>query len=325
MNRLEKNQLDFINLRLGTFIHFNSASVQFETGEIGDWEYGVENGGEKRRYPFSEKDWNPAVIDTDAWARAAKAAGCTFAALTAKHHEGFCIWDTKTTTHSVNSASNKTDVVKKYLESFRKEGILAGVYLSVLDLTGGVSRSKPFDAEKKRYIHSQIRELLTNYGEIPFIIFDGWSSPWGGPSYKDLPFEEVSGLVHSINPDCLVMNIGCADDINGTDIIFYENAAGQEIDDGFAGPGISCNKFTDTWFHRSDDPGKALKSAEWAKEKALECFKRNVNFMLNISPDSDGRMDENQINRFEELGKILTLPEPLTALPEGWLKRERKV
>ena len=322
MNRLEKNQLDFINLRLGTFIHFNSASVQFESTDIADWEYDVENGGRPRRYPFSEKDWDPEALDTDTWARAAKAAGCRFAALTAKHHEGFCIWDTKTTAHSVNNGTNKTDVVRKYLESFRRVGIKAGIYLSVLDLTAGVSRSKPFDAEKKRYILSQIRELLTNYGEIPFIIFDGWSSPWGGPSYKDLPFEEVSDLVHLINPDCLVMNIGCSDSINGTDVIFYENAAGQEVSDAFAGPGISCNKFTDTWFHRYDDPGKVLKSAEWAKEKAEGYFKKNVNFMLNISPDSDGRMDENQIKRFEELGKILTLPEPLTDLPEGWLKRK---
>lgn len=321
MNDLERRQLDFINLRLGTFIHFNSASVQFENSELTDWEYGVENCGDKRRFPFDEKEWDPECLDTDEWAKIAKSAGCRFAALTTKHHEGFCLWNTGTTKHSIKNGSVKTDVVAKYLESFRKVGIKAGLYFSVLDLTEGVSRNIPFTAEKKNYILSQLRELLTNYGEIPFLMIDGWNSPWGGPSYKDLPFEEVSAFVRSIQPGCLVMNIGCSDDINGTDIIFYENAAGQEMDASFAGPGISCNKFTDTWFHRIDDPEKTLKSAQWAKSKAESYFKRNVNFMLNISPDKNGKVDENQKACFKELGSILTLPEALSELPEGWLKR----
>ena len=88
----------------------------------------------------------------------------------------------------------KTDVVREYLEAFRIQGIKAGLYFSILDLTQGIDR-RGCSAKNKEYIKGQLTELLTNYGEIPFVIVDGWQSPWGGPSYEELPFEEVNGWV----------------------------------------------------------------------------------------------------------------------------------
>ncbi len=323
MTELQKNQLRFINLRFGTFIHYNSASVQFpRNAEIEDWEFGCENGGEPRRYPFDEKDWAPAVIDTDSWAKAAKSAGCRFAALTTKHHEGFCLWPTEATGHSVKNATVKTDVVAKYFDSFRKVGIEAGLYFSILDLTEGIRRGYPFGEAEYAFVEKQVTELLTNYGKIPFLMVDGWNAPWGGPSYRDLRFEKLDGRVKRLQPDCLLLNIGCSDSLAGTDIVFYENAAGQEAKGGFSGPGVSCNKLTDAWFHRDGDGTKAPKSAEWALKKAAGYYKSNINFMLNLSPDENGCLDENLAEAFAEIGRSMSFPEPLTALPEGWLTRE---
>ena len=322
MTALKRNQLKFINLRFGTFIHFNSASVQFHASkDVIDWEYDVENGGAERKYPFSEKDWNPHALDTDVWAKMAKAAGCRFAALTTKHHEGFCLWHTKATAHSVANATDTRDVVKLYLDSFRREGIVAGLYFSILDLTEGIRRGLPFGDKEKDFIKTQVTELLTNYGEIPFLMVDGWNAPWGGPSYKDMPFAWLDGIVKSLQPDCLLLNIGCSDSLRGTDIVFYENAAGQEASGSFAGPGVSCNKLTDTWFHRDEDRTTAPKSAEWVWKKASGYFPSNINFMLNISPDETGKVDENLIAAFEAVGKGMTFPAPLTELPDGWLTR----
>ena len=159
MNRLEKNQLDFINLRLGTFIHFNSATVQFHSSEIIDWEFDHENGDEPRLYPFDEKDWNPGELDCGQWAAVAKSAGCRFAALTTKHHEGFALWPTAYSEHCVRNAACKRDVVREFLEAFRREGIAAGLYFSILDLTAGIGRNA-CTAEHKKLIKGQIRELL---------------------------------------------------------------------------------------------------------------------------------------------------------------------
>lgn len=320
MDRLEQNQKNFINLRLGTFIHFNSATVQFNAGETTDWEYDHENEGTPRAYPFSEKDWNPVSLDCGQWARAARSAGCRFAALTTKHHEGFALWPSEYGTHSVRYASGKEDVVAAYLDAFRKEGIAAGLYFSIMDLTAGIGK-RSCTQEQKRFIKGQITELLSNYGTIPFLIVDGWNAMWGGPSYEMLPFEELDRLVKSLQPDCMLMNIGCNDGLNGTDVVFYENAAGQEVEGEFHGPGVSCNKLTGAWFWRQDDPVTAPTPASWAVEKMGQYFPMNINFMLNLSPDPTGRLDENLVREFARIGEMVSLPEPLKELPRGWLVR----
>lgn len=267
--KLVEQQKRFINLRLGTFIHFNSATFQFNHGSVEDWEYGCENFGEPRKYPFSPRDWNPTALDCKGWAKAAKAAGCRFAALTTKHHEGFALWPSAYTEHCVKNGAVKTDVVAEYLKAFRAEGIEAGLYFSILDLTHGIGK-RSCTEEQKTFIKNQIRELLTQYGEIPFLITDGWNaSGWGGPTYDMLPFDEMNRFVKSLQPNCMLMNIGCSDGVNGTDVVFYENAAGQEADSSFCGPGVSCNKLTKAWFWREDDPNAELTSAQWAVQTVI--------------------------------------------------------
>lgn len=312
--------MKFINLRLGTFIHFNSATVQFHAHEIEDWEIDHENAGVPRLYPFDEKDWNPADLDCSQWAKIAKSAGCQFAAMTTKHHEGFDLWPSAYTEHCVKNASCKRDVVAEYLEAFRNEDITAGLYFSVLDLTAQIGR-KSCTEEQKKMIKGQITELLTNYGEIPFLIVDGWSAPWGGPSYEILPFEELDSVVKSLQPDCLLMNIGCSDGLSGTDVVFYENAAGQEVEGAFSGPGVSCNKLTPTWFWRDEDRVTPPVSADWAIEKMNGYFPMNINFMLNLSPAPNGLVDDNLAEEFAKIGQKVKLPEALKELPEGWLTR----
>lgn len=320
MNSLIELQKHFINLRLGTFIHFNSATFQFNKGEIEDWEYGHENNNEPRRYPFCEKDWNPTDLDCRQWAAIAKSAGCRFAAFTTKHHEGFALWPTTYSEHCVRNASNKTDVVAEYLKAFREAGIEAGLYFSVLDITAGINR-KSCTPKQKEIIKGQLTELLTNYGKIPFLILDGWNAFWGGPTYEMLPFEEIDSLVKSLQPDCLLMNIGCTEGINGTDILFFENSAGQEVDSTFKGPGISCNKLTRTWYWRHDDPVTEVKDASWALQKMEEYFPMNVNFIMNLSPNTTGKVDDNLAAEFAKIGEQVSLPAPLDEVPDEWLRR----
>lgn len=320
MDKLIELQKEFINLRLGTFIHWNSAAVQFHNSEYIDWEYGVENGGDERRFPFNEADWNPKSLDCRRWAEIAKSAGCRFAILTTKHHEGFALWDSKYSEHCVRNATNKTDVVAEFLTAFREAGIKAGLYFSILDLTAKLGRHA-FTPAHREMVLGQITELLSNYGEIPYLVIDGWNAPWGGPSYETLPFEEVDALVKKLQPNCLLMNIGCADGIKGTDIVFFENGAGQDVNDGFKGPGALCQTLTTTWFNRDEHENQPVKSADWAIKLMNRCFSMNVNFIMNLSPNSDGVIGDNLAERFAEIGEKVSLPAPLTDIPEGWLKR----
>ena len=131
MTDLIELQKNFINKRFGTFIHFNSASVQFQTGPVIDWEYGCENDGTPRRFPFLPLDWNPDQLDCAQWAKIAKSAGCRFAALTAKHHEGFAMY------HSICSAYNVVDatpwgrdILKELQLACERHGMRLGLYYS---------------------------------------------------------------------------------------------------------------------------------------------------------------------------------------------------
>lgn len=314
-------QKEFVNMRFGMFIHFNSATFQFNSNpDVVDWEYGHENGGEPRRFPFDPQSWNPARLDCAQWAQAGKAAGVEFAALTAKHHEGFCIWPTKHTEHCVRNSPVKTDVVREYLEAFRIQGIKAGLYFSILDLTQGINR-RGCSPENREYIKGQLTELLTSYGEIPFIIVDGWQSPWGGPSYEDLSFEEVDGWVKALQPNCLVLNIGSLDGLKHSDIVFHETSAGQKIEGGFAGPGASCHTMTKGWFWRADDGEKVLKPVSWVLDWIERSNARNVSFILNSTPNKYGLLDDNMVERYRQIGERYTKIAPLEEIPDGWAVR----
>ena len=319
--QLFERQKWFVNLRFGQFIHFSSGTVQFADSPVKDWEDAHENCNQPRQYPFDPKDWNPAQLDCDQWAAASAAMGASFGCLTAKHHEGFCLWPTETTPHSVASATNKTDVVAAYLEAYRKAGLAAGLYFSTLDLTHKIGRKKctPEDVE---FTKQQLKELLTRYGEIPFLVIDGWNAPWGGPVYEKLPFEELDAFVKSIQPECLILNHCCETSLAHTDVVFYENAAGQEVEDGFVGPGAAGNILTNkNWFWRRGDDSAKLKSADWALQKIKEMNEKNVAFFLNASPNPQGLIDENMVARFREIGARYQKPAPLEELPAGWLMR----
>ncbi|MGM0125519.1 alpha-L-fucosidase [Enterococcus sp. AZ194] len=313
-------QKEFVNLRNGAFIHFNSATQQFCDSDVHDWDYGITDKNDKNRHVFDPQTWNPNQLNCAQWAKVAKDGQAKFAALTAKHHEGFTLWATKTTEHSIHNGTFKVDVVKEYLHAFREAGILAGLYFSILDLHHGITETS-CTKEDVQFIKAQIKELLTNYGEIPFLIIDGWNAPWGGPRFSDLPFSEIDSFVKKIQPNCLVMNIGSGEDIQSTDIVFYENAAGEEAEDDFVGPGASCNIYTKTWFWKEGYQTETLKPAAWAVEKVEECNAKNISFLMNISPNKYGTVDDNLAQRFHEFGELYKECAPLEELPEGWLYR----
>ena len=152
-----------------------------------------------------------------------------------------------------------------------------------------------------------------------YLYYRRLNGPWAAPSYRELPFEEVDALVKRLQPNCLLMNIGCTEGISGTDVVFFENGAGQELTPGFAGPGALCQKLTRRGLYRDDE--KEPKSADWALGLMRQCFASHANFMLNLSPDPDGRIPAPLAERFAEIGARVSFPAPLTELPAGWLRR----
>ena len=157
-------QLKYLDMEMVGFIHF---TVNTFTDK--EWGYGDE----------SPQIFNPTELDTDQWAQAAKDGGLKQLILTAKHHDGFCLWPSEYNEHSVKNSSyrgGKGDIVRELVESCRKHGLKVGLYLSPWD-RNHKDYGKP---EYITYYRNQLRELLTNYGEINEIWFDGAN---GGDGY----------------------------------------------------------------------------------------------------------------------------------------------
>lgn len=286
-------QQGFVNLRFGMYIHLNMAT--FEQREWGDPK-------------ASPEIFNPKRLDTDQWARAAQAAGMTYGCLTTKHHDGFCLWPTATSSPSVKDSAFKHDIVRAYADSFRQHGLKVCLYFSILDLRANI---RHFDVtrEKIEMIKAQLAELLTNYGEITALIIDGWDAAWSRLTYEEVPFREIYAHVKKLQPNCLMSdyNQGSfpAPVLYYTDIKQYEQHAGQTIPAGSIVPSQSATTLQSDWFWKEEYPTSELQSAAKIVNEWLVPFnQRNCNLILNVAPNREGRFDRNALDRLTEIGNL---------------------
>ena len=296
-------QQNFVDLRFGMYLHLNMA-----TYEQREW-------GDPTASPLL---FNPKQLDTDQWAQAALSAGMTYGCLTTKHHDGFCLWPTATSSPSVKDASFKKDVVRSYVESFRKHGLTVCLYYSILDLRANIRRYA-VTRKKIDLIKAQLSELLTNYGEVTALIIDGWNAPWSRLSYEEVPFLEIYDHVKGLPPNCLLSdyNQGAfpAPALYYTDIKQYEQHAGQTIPAGSTVPSQSATTLQSDWFWKKDYPTQELRSAQQVVHEWLIPFnQRNCNLILNVAPNPDGQIDSNAQERLAEIGKLWQRPGPSQAL-----------
>ncbi len=302
---LSSNQQDFVNLRFGMFIHFNIPTFMDE-----DW-------ADPEAPPSL---FNPAKLNCDQWARAAKSANMSYGCLTTKHHSGFCIWDTKTTGYNVMNSPLKRDVVKEYAAAFRANGLKVMLYYSILD-THHKLRPGFINQNHIEMVKAQLTELLTNYGEITALIIDGWDAPWSRISYDDIPFEDVYYLVKSIQPNCVIMDLNAAkypaEALFYTDIKSYEQGAGQHISkESNRLPALSCLPINRAWFWKKTFPSEPVKDPKMlVNEDIIPFNKVFCNFILNVAPNRDGLIDDNALNALKEVGKMWKNEGSVEALP----------
>ena len=300
--------------------------IHFTLNTFTDREWG--NGDE------SPELFNPSQLDSEQWARVAKQAGMKALILTAKHHDGFCLWPSKYTEHSVKNSpwkNGKGDVVGELSEACRKHGLKFGVYLSPWD-RNHAQYARPAYVE---YYRNQTRELLTNYGEIFETWYDGangGSGYYGGvretrridrKTYYDWP--KTWKLVRQLHPGCIRFSDG------GPDIRWVGNERGHSYDVNWATfnregrwPGISDknslwhgDKGGTHWVPAECDvsirPGWFWHESQNDKVKSidqlLDIYYASVglgcNLLLNVPPDRRGLFHETDVARLKELGRIL--------------------
>jgi alpha-L-fucosidase len=292
-------QQEFLDLRFGMFVHFNMAT--FQDREWGD--------------PTAPPDqFNPTALDTDQWAETALAANMTCGCLTTKHHDGFCIWPTATRGASVRQTQHKTDIVRAYVDSFRKRGLKVALYYSMLDMRDDI-RHFNVTREKVKLIKAQLTELFTKYGDIFALIIDGWNAPWSRITYEEIPFREIYGLVKRLQPDCLISDLNASQYPAGglyyTDLKAFEQNAGQLVPNESSVPAYSCVTLTDGWFWKQQDATGRLKETKTVVDGWLVPLNaRHCNLILNAPPNREGRLAPNVVSRLIEIGRAWKNPGP---------------
>ena len=266
--------------------------------------------------------FNPDMFDPHAWAKMAKAAGMKYVVLTAKHHEGFCLFDSKYTDYKSTNTPLGKDIVKEYVEAFRAEGLKVGFYYSLLDWHHPdytVDRCHPLrqtsdsayarlnkgrDMNKYReYIKNQVRELLTNYGEISIIWFDFSFPGKNGKGHEDWDSENLLKLARSLQPGIIVDDRLDLENVEGGyDFVSpeqYKEAKWPERN-GKRVAWETCQTFSGSWGYYRDET--SWKSPAQLLELLIESVSKGGNLLLNVGPTARGVFDYRAQDRLKAMG-----------------------
>lgn len=310
-----KNRAWFEDARFGMFIHWGVYSV------LGDGEW-VMNSQKIpiRNYEKLPAFFNPTAFDPKAWVQLAKDAGMKYITITSKHHDGFAMWDSKISDYNiVKRTPYGKDVLKLLAEECRAHGIKLFFYHSQLDwrhpdyYPRGFTGTDYTGREEKGdwfayldYMDAQLTELLTNYGELGGIWFDGM---WDKKD-ADWRLEKTYGLIHRLQPGALVGSNHHVTPYPGEDFQMFEKDLPGHNTTGFAPeqtigtlPKETCETINDSWgFNLKDDKHKSRKQLIQYLVKAAGY---SANFLLNVGPMPNGEIQAEHQQRLREMGEWL--------------------
>lgn len=312
----------FIHDRFGLFIHWGIYSTAGRHEQVMSREKMTDE--EYRRY-FDHFD--PDLFDPAAWAREAKNAGMKYLVVTAKHHDGFCLWDTAYTDFKAPNTRAGRDLLRPILDAFRAEGFKVGLYYSLLDWHHPeftIDGRHPMrdnlefrEAAKDRdmriyaqYIRDQTRELLTQYGKIDIMWFDfsyahkdwGWSK---GKGREDWQSEELVKLVRELQPH-IILNDRL--DLPGAgDVITPEQFQPQSWPEvnGKRVVWEACQTLNVSWGYDRD--ALHWKSSEMLVKMLIDTVSKGGNLLLNVGPNGRGEFEPKALDRLRAIGDWMRL------------------
>ena len=298
----------FQDNKFGMFIHWGASSV------LGDGEWVMNNKEiNKDDYKKLSKVFNPVDFDAAKWVSTAKNAGMKYIVLITRHHDGFSNWDTKQSDWKITNTHYKQDPLKLLAAECKKQGIKLGFYYSTLDWSrddypyetgrtgqkSGRTAKSNYDSYLK-FMKAQLTELLTNYGDISCIWFDGhWdqTNPEGSKdrsSRIDWKYDEIYSLIHKLQPACMIGNNHHLDPIPGEDFQMFEqdlpgqNTSGLSFQTASSLPIESCITMNDSWGFKITD--RKYKTYNNIIQTLVGAAGRNSNLLLNVGPMANGEM-----------------------------------
>lgn len=300
MRTIKKEQLNFLDWEMGAFFHFGIRT--FYEGHK-DWDM--------QEMPLS--GFNPAKLDCRQWIRTVKEAGASYAILVCKHHDGFANWPSKYTEYSVKNTPWKNgtgDVVQEFVDACREFDVKVGLYYSPAQFGSVEMNAKEYD---DYFIH-QISELLTNYGKIDYLWFDGC-----GSENHEYDTVRIVKEIRRMQPEILIFNMWDPDTRwvgNEAGLVEYPNhnvvksldfsVLTEEKDaleqERFLPGECDCRIRQENWFY-SDHDLHTLKSVDELIGLYYYSIGRGANLLLNFGPNRDGLIPQEDAARMLEFGK----------------------
>ena len=297
-----KKQLDFLDWEFGAFFHFGIRT--FYEGHR-DWD-----GRESEMIP---EGFLPSQLNCDQWMENIKEAGCKYAILTTKHHDGFSLWPSKYSTYSVKYSpykDGKGDVVREFTDSCRKYGIKIGLYYSPAQFDLKISDSKEYDD----YFINQITELLSDYGKIDYIWFDGC-----GSENHEYDKPRIIKTIRTLQPDIMIFSMWDPDTrwigneegiapfgtfytVRENKVSINEDSAKEMEEEMFLPYECDCKIRREHWFY-SDFDEHMLRSVEDLVGLYYYSIGRGGNLLLNIAPDRRGLLPDADCKVIKEFKK----------------------
>lgn len=309
----------FSDNRFGIFLHWGLYAM------LGQGEWVMNNLSiDRNEYANLAGGFYPSRFDAKQWVTAFREAGARYVCFTARHHDGFSMFRTAQSPYNVVDATPfGRDVAKELAEECHRQGLAIHFYYSLIDWwredapRGGTGRGTGRDPEKEdagayfEFMKAQLTELLTQYGPVGAIWFDGVWDQSGNPAF-DWRLGELYALIHRLQPACLVINNHHLAPFEGEDAQTFERdlpgentagySAGQEVS---SLPLETCQTMSDSWGYSITD--RRYKSADVLIRYLAGAAGRGGNLLLNIGPQPDGALPETALERLAEMGRWLRM------------------
>lgn len=302
------------DMKFGIFIHWGIYSMLAD----GEWVQQVKRI-DRDEYAKLAAGFYPSKFDAHEWVTAIRESGAGYITITSRHHDGFSMFATDASEFNIVDATPyKRDVLKELADECEKQGIKLHFYYSHMDWhrtdypLGSDSKVLPHAEEDTdwpsyyKFMNTQLTELLTRYGKVGAIWFDGW---WDHKTDLDWQLDEQYALIHRLQPACLIGNNHHRAPFDGEDFQLFEQDLPGENTAGFSGsqkvsaklPLESCQTMNSTWGYSITD--KSYKSADELIRRLVRSAGMNSNMLINIGPRPDGKFPDEAMERLQAIGK----------------------
>lgn len=304
----------FQDSKFGIFLHWGLYAM-LATGE---WTM-TNNNLNYKEYAKLAGGFYPSRFSAKEWVSQIKASGAKYICFTTRHHEGFSMFKSKYSDYNVVDASPfKRDIVKELADECHRQGIDIHFYYSHIDWQRedaplgrtGLGTGRPIDKQNwdsyYTFMNNQLTELLTNYGKVGAIWFDGWWDQDQNPSF-DWRLPEQYALIHRLQPACLIGNNHHHTPFEGEDFQMFERDLPGENTAGLSGQSISqlpletCETMNGMWGYKITDQN--YKSTKTLIHYLVKAAGRNANLLMNIGPQPDGCLPAIAVQRLKEMGE----------------------